>query len=122
MNPDDQMQRPIGSLVWAYANLLKRKDIRQSRPDIPYPPDYLEKERQMELAYRIATELRWEELAAYMQRMNVKLVNDGEPVPLNGNTVLLFGGLVCVLIERNRVGDDVFFGDGLYPPPPVGRT
>jgi hypothetical protein len=121
MNPDDQMQRPIGSLVWAYANLLKRKDLRESRPDIQYPRDYLERERQMEMAYRIAIELRWEELAAYMDRMNVRIVNGEEPIKLNYNTVLLFGGLACVLIERNRVGDDIFFGDGIYPPPSFAR-
>ncbi len=113
---DDNMTRTIGSLVWAYGQVLSRSK-RVAALDEPPPPALLKTEREMENAYRVALELRHEELREYARQFGVTMdeLDDGSPMDSWRGLVTFALPLIVCKIERKRVGDEAF-SEGCLPP------
>jgi len=115
---DDNMTRPIGSLVWAYGQHLNRKrliDEFRAAGDTP-PRAITDKEAEMGTAYSAALQLRHKELREYARLYGVTLDEmDGKPLDTWRGLVTFALPLIACRIERARVGDDAFF-NGCLPP------
>lgn len=106
---DDNLDRPIGSLVWAYANSCRRlQRLRQLKADGTTVPDVvMNTEIQMQDVYGQTITIRHKEFREYAREFDE--VFDEYPVDP------IFP-LVAIRIERKRCGDHDFFEGNTTPP------
>ena len=78
---DDQMSRPIDSLIWATALLVRRAlkwaDVLEQYPeDNPEISELLTREHEMRQAYMVALKLRGKEVVKYAASIGVRCTAD----------------------------------------------